>query len=293
MQASKGARAWHIGTRTMTDSEYIDRLQRHLADYKTRVLKVEECGTWGNPPRAYPHILPFGRRELNIVTPFRETFWRVQPERGWKLHKYFHHLSSSQALAFNVFFLLYPDVPARMLAARQLLGLPKNEGCRIDFETVLDPHEGTNIDALIETDEGTRTIVEVKLTERAFGGAREDERHLAKLADIYRPLLTGRIDSSCLEPSVFFRDYQLYRNLAQIRRDSADRVLLLIPKARTQLWQHATAWCGSPTLDALRGCIRVVAIEDLISALTTDSEQTDIAKAAIAEVSRKYIVPPR
>ena len=29
---------------------------------------------------------------------------------------------------FNVFFLLYPDVPARMLAARQLLGIPRQRG---------------------------------------------------------------------------------------------------------------------------------------------------------------------
>ena len=277
----------------MTDNEYVERLQRHLADYKVSVLRVGEPGTWGNPPRPYPHILPRERRELNIVAPLREAFWQAQHQRGWKLHKYFHHLSSSQALAFNVFFLLYPDVPADMVATRKVLGLRMNEECRLDFETVLDETEGTNIDALMRTQTGTRTIVEVKLTERTFGKAKADERHLSKLERLYKPALAGRVAESCLQPSAFFRDYQLYRNLAQIRRDSEDRVLLLIPKARTQLWQHATSWCDSPTLDALRGCIRVVAIEDLIAALTRDSEHTDIGKAAIAEVSRKYIVPAR
>ena len=109
----------------MADHEYIKRLQRHLADYKSNVLLVQESGHWGAPPRPYPHILPVERRELNIVAPFREAFWRAQRQRAWKLHKYFHHLSSSQALAFNVLFLLYPDVPSEMLPTRRLLGLPE------------------------------------------------------------------------------------------------------------------------------------------------------------------------
>jgi hypothetical protein len=275
----------------MTGADYIARLQRHLADYKSGFLGVHESGSWGKPPRHYPHILPPDRRELNIVASFREAFWRSQRRSGWKLHKYFHHLSSSQALAFNIFFPLYPHVPSGMPATRRILGLPDEAVCQVDFEAVLDAVEGTNIDALVETGEGTRTIVEVKLTERGFGGAREDERHLAKLADVYRPLLLGRVEPSCLEPSAFFRDYQLYRNLAQIRRDTADRVLLLIPRARRRLWQHANAWCDSQALGSLRGCIRVAAIEDLISALSADSEHADIDNAAIAEVSRKYIVP--
>lgn len=274
----------------MTDTRYIARLQRHLTNYKSSVLLIQESGFWGRPPRAYPHILPAERRELNIITPFREAFWRAQRQRGWKLHKYFHHLSSSQALAFNLLFLLYPEVPSRMVATRRILGLPQDVPCHLDFETVLDAREGTNIDALICTVEGTRTILEVKLTERAFGAAPADERHLAKLADIYSPRLSGRVERSCLEPSAFFRDYQLYRSLAQVRRDSADRVLLLLPRARTQLWQHAASWCESATLGSLRRCVQVVALEDIVVALTADSANVDLDRAAIAEVTRKYIM---
>jgi hypothetical protein len=80
-----------------------------------------------------------------------------------------------------------------MVFTRRLLGLPEGERCHLDFEVVLNAGEGTNIDALICAPEGTRTIVEIKLTERSFGAARADERHLAKLADIYRPLLAGRV----------------------------------------------------------------------------------------------------
>jgi hypothetical protein len=274
----------------MTDTGYIACLQRHLTNYKSSVLLIQDSGVWGRPPRPYPHILPAARRELNIIAPFREAFWRAQRQRGWKLHKYFHHLSSSQALAFNLLFLLYPDVPSRMVATRRILGLPPDVPCHLDFETVLDAGEGTNIDVLIWTAAGVRTIVEIKLTERAFGAAQADKRHLAKLADIYKPRLADRVASSCLEPSVFFRDYQLYRNLAQVRRDSADRVLLLLPRARTQLWQHAASWCESATLGSLRGCIQVVALEDVVVALTADSANVDLDRAAIAEITRKYIL---
>lgn len=273
----------------MTDTDYIADLHQHLVEYKTSVLHVQESGLWGTPPRPYPHILPPERRELNIVASLREAFWREQHRRGWKLHRYFHHLSSSQALAFNLLFSLYPEVPLRMVATRRTLGLPANVPCHLDFEAVLDRREGTNIDVLISTGEGARTIIEVKLTERAFAAAPADGRHLKKLANIYRPRLAGLIAESCLDPAAFFRDYQLYRNLAQVRRDSADRVVLLLPRARTQMWRHAVSWCESPTLGSLAGCINLVALEDVVAALTADSASMYLDSGAITEVSQKYI----
>jgi hypothetical protein len=202
------------------DTDHIARLQQHLTTYKNRVLLLQESGPWGRPPRLYPHILPTERRELNIVTPLRELFWRAQSQRGWRLHRYFHHLSSSQALAFNLLFLLYPEVPSRMVFTRRLLGLPEGERCHLDFEVVLNAGEGTNIDALICAPEGTRTIVEIKLTSEA-SAQRVRMKGISRSSPISTGLSwPGALLGSCLEPLAFFRDYQLYRNLAQIRRDS-------------------------------------------------------------------------
>ena len=275
----------------MTDSDYIARLQRHLVNYKPSVLRVQESGFWGIPPKAYPHILQVELRELNIVAPLRDTFWREQCRVGWKLHQYFHHLSSSQALAFNLLFSIYPEVPTRMRATRRVLGLPEDLPCQLEFERILDTRERTNIDALISAADGTRTIIEVKLTERAFGSARADVRHLAKLNDVYRPLLAGRIADGCLEPISFFRDYQLYRNLAQIRLGTSDRVLLLLPKARPRLWRHAVTWCQSPLLGPMGRRVQAVAIEEVVSALVEDSRGLKHAGDVAAEVSQKYILP--
>jgi hypothetical protein len=176
-----------------------------------------------------------------------------------------------------------------MTATRHALSVPADVRCHLDFEAVLDSSEGTNIDALISTADGHRTIIEIKFTERTFGAARADARHLAKLENVYKPLLTGRVAESCFQPTTFFRNYQLYRNLAQVRRDSADRVLLLLPRARTELWQHAMTWCRSAALDTLSQCIEVVAIEDLIAALTADAATCKENREVVIEISRKYI----
>jgi hypothetical protein len=274
----------------MKDAEYVARLQQQLAVYKSSVLGVAGAGVWGSPPRAYPHILPIQQGELNIVAPLRERFRIEQSRQGWKLHKYFHHLSSSQALAFNLFFPIYPTVPPRMMATRRSLGLPALVDCDLRFEAVLDPKEGTNIDALVSAADGSRTIIEVKLTERTFGNAPADANHVKKLNDVYRPLLAGRLADSCLEPRAFFRDYQLYRNLAQVRPGSADRVVLLLPRARAQLWQHATSWCASPALGSLGECVSVVALEDVVAALAADSVGSESDRAVIDEVALKYML---
>jgi hypothetical protein len=274
----------------MSDAEYISRLHHQLVAYKSSVLGVSESGVWGSPPKAYPHILPAASAELNIVAPLRERFRIERGRHRWKLHKYFHHLSSSQALAFNLFFPIFPSIPLRMAATRRTLGLPSGAPCDLRFEAILDPKEGTNIDALVSAADGRRTVIEVKLTERTFGTAPADDRHLRKLNEIYRPRLAGRIADSCLEPATFFRDYQLFRNLTQVRPGTADRVVLLLPRARTQLWRHATSWSSSERLGSLRECVSVVALEDVVAALATDTAGSEDDSRAIAEVARKYVL---
>ena len=276
----------------MSDANYIVRLQEQLAAYKCGVLGVAESGVWGNPPKAYPHILPLECAGLNIVAPLRDRFWAEQRRQKWKLHKYFHHLTSSQALAFNLFFPTYPGVPLAMAATRRVLGLPMDASCALEFEAIPDRHEGTNIDVLVSASSGGRTLIEVKLTERTFGTAAVDTRHVKKLSEIYRPRLAGRIAESCLDPTAFFRDYQLYRNLSQVRPGSADQVVLLLPRARTELWRHAIAWSSAETLGSLRQSISVVALEDLIAALAADAADSE-GSESISEVARKYIVPAR
>jgi hypothetical protein len=169
-----------------------------------------------------------------------------------------------------------------------LLGIAA-ERAAVDFEVELPNGDGTNIDVLITESSGRRAVVEIKLTEASFGRARHDERHLHKLKRVYGPVLWGRLPDPLLVPSVFFRDYQLFRNLAQLRPGANDRLLLVLPRARTELWQFATAWCARSDLGAFCGVATVVALEDLVAALQTDAHATRTDTTAFAAISAKYV----
>jgi hypothetical protein len=235
----------------MNDALYVKKLRHHLTDYRSQTLCVE-AGEWGDPPRSYGHILPRGESHLNIVGPLRNQFRLALGEKGWTLHRFFHHLSSSQALAFNLFLPIYPMVPTSFVMTRRILGLG-DTATAIDFEVMLPNGDGTNIDVLVSEATDRRTVIEVKLTEGSFGRASHDDRHLVKLRSVYAPLLSGRLAEEMLEPKVFFRDYQLIRQLAQLRPMTEDRALLLLPRARTRLWNYANAWCAQSALGSLAG----------------------------------------
>jgi hypothetical protein len=72
-----------------------------LSTYKKAELTTEQ-GKWKN--FLYDHILPINQNEKNIITEIRSEFWSFFKLNNIKLHQYFHHLNSSQALCFNLFF---------------------------------------------------------------------------------------------------------------------------------------------------------------------------------------------
>jgi hypothetical protein len=79
-----------------------ERVRKHAADYKRTVLGVTEDGLWKGKP--YPHILPYKLDRLNILPSIRDQFWTQFPDMEIQLHRDFHHLNSSQAVAFNLFY---------------------------------------------------------------------------------------------------------------------------------------------------------------------------------------------
>src|SRR5262245_1230602 len=85
---------------------YADDMKMHLARYREEDLVVSELGVWfrNGKEYEYPHILPWQLRELNVLPGIREEFWKYAQAEGIKVHRYFHHLNSSQAFAFNLFF---------------------------------------------------------------------------------------------------------------------------------------------------------------------------------------------
>ena len=88
----------------MRHDEFQQRAKQWLSTYKRDVLGVEEDGIWLRNRKAYPHILPQEKYQLNILPSFRDEFWKWFPSQRIQLHSDFHHLNSSQAVCFNLFF---------------------------------------------------------------------------------------------------------------------------------------------------------------------------------------------
>src|SRR5690348_16851767 len=197
--------------RTLT---YQDALRTHLIQYKRRHLGISEPGVFWYRGRQvlHQHILPdaFGLENLlQEALPTAGAFLTSNPA---KRHKDFHHLNSSQAFAFNLFFPYFSGGPLAASALLRALG----QNCQLvnwEPEAVPDSIEQTNIDMSWTTTDGFANFCEVKLSEVEFGTASDDNRHRAKLSQIYSPRLSGHLDPHALEPAEFFAAYQFYRNL--------------------------------------------------------------------------------
>jgi hypothetical protein len=266
---------------------YQDRLFAHLGSYKRTALGIQEPGVYRyrGEDVLRDHILAVQHADLNLLPLARPMERMLGP--GVKRHRFFHHLNSSQAFAFNLFLPYFNggDVAASALlrALGQRAGLKSWE-----LEAVPVEREGTNIDALWVTDDGATTFCEVKLSEAEFGTAEDDERHREKLATIYRPMLQGHVAAGALEEAEFFAAYQVLRNVWHLVRVDRSSLLFLLPRANAGLWSTLPAVLALLTSD-VRARVSIVAIEDVLARLVVDEECPTILRAYAGELAAKYV----
>lgn len=258
-------------------SIFSDQMKAHLARYKIEHLGVPQNGLWRSNSRPYPHILPESDHRLNIIETIRDEFWEYFHAHSatLPLHTDFHHLNSSQAFAFNLFFPWASNKAnhGRLLSA---LGLQEEEVLRWSFEEIPDPAERTTFDFYAELVSGRRVLIEVKLTEASFGTAIPDEAHRYKLQGTYVPRLSGKVTPAGLEESAFFLNYQLFRNVSHLDINRGDRLCLVLPRSNEVTWLQGERFLNYLEAPA-RDAIRMISVEDLAVALS----------AAAPEVSTK------
>lgn len=250
-------------------SNYLTELRAHLARYKKEFLAVPEHGThsYRGRERSYEHILPRQKQWLNILEPFREELRSfIEENPGLKLHKDFHHLNSSQAFAFNLFYPYFEYGGADNLL--RAMGLKAGLSSWRP-ELVVDVRENTSADVAWMDSEKNWTYCEVKLSEQEFGTAKNDQRHREKLEKIYAPDLYRHFDPAFLTEARFFSRYQIFRNLWLAARESAASVVFLLPRANTKLWPPLNDVL-SGLCSSLRSRVHVVAIEDVLAELVED-----------------------
>lgn len=250
-----------------TATTYQARLRQHLATYKRAVLGVAEDGVWVKNGQPYAHILPAQRRYENLLATYRADLQHYLTAHAVKLHSDFHHLNSSQAMCFNLFFpLLAEEGGSRILT--EVLGLQCAEPMRdkAGFERVPDPEERTNFDLVLPKANGGMAYFELKLSENGFGTAEPDKEHRDRLASVYRPRLDSMVQAALLEPPAFFARYQLCRNLAHVTQPT-DQLFLVYPGANAILTREITDFLGFVNADR-RAQVVPVLLEDLIAAIT-------------------------
>jgi hypothetical protein len=234
-----------------------------LAEYKISAEGVRQNGVWRRNKKEYPHILPIEMGELNILRPYREEFWEWFRHQRIKLHTDFHHLSSSQAMCFNLFFPFIAENGKYL----HLLSKPfvvNGEISKVEFELILDNREGTNFDFCIFAN--SRTLFELKLTESDFGGGNHDESHFSKFDEVYSPRLGGKFRPEFCSRDVFLRNYQIMRNVWNLAPETGDKLVFLAPRANKSL-QKGLAFLHSCVSGEYRSRVSVMYLEDAVSAI--------------------------
>lgn len=254
-------------------TQYADRMKTHLAAYKTQRLGISEDGIWRGNEHAYPHILPEALQRLNVLETIRREFWHYfeANKSTIGLHTDFHHLNSSQAFGFNLFFpwVAPGGAPDVLFTA---LGITGRTMRSWEFEFMPDPSERTSVDFFATFDDGSRLLVEVKLTEAHFGASMPDVAHQTKLRDVYVPRLAANVHPSGLEEGNFFLNYQLFRNVSHLELARGDTLILLLPRANELTWAQGAAFRERYLAEHTQGAVRLVAVEDLVTELARSAK---------------------
>jgi hypothetical protein len=251
---------------------YEKTFKAHLDEYRRGRLGGVESGMFlaNGVERPYGHILPTKLQWLNILEPFRAEVMHYQSSCSLRLHRYFHHLSSSQAFAFNLFIPLFQHAPLMLAAA---LNTPAV--LSLQLEQCADPDERTQVDVQWMTDESTCVYCEVELSEAEFGTADGMGRHPRKLEETYRPVLERYVSTQLWDDKGerFYQFYQVYRNLWLAARSGheTDEVRFLLPRANETLVEklHEALSLVGP---ALKSRTRIVYVEDVLRHLARSVE---------------------
>ncbi len=246
---------------------------KHLSQYKRDVLGVQEDGIFPYRGQNHPksHILPrepIDHQKKNVLERYRAQFWEESDFAKIKLHRFFHHLNSSQALCINLF---YPLIYEKKLDFfLRILGIAPELDLGALFEKKSDIEKAarrTSFDFYVQLSSARSIFVEVKYTEPGFGQAKNDDEHRAKFRNTYLPLVEKSLFlvDKCQEEEFFLRHYQILRNLVHI--SDIDRVVLLFPSANTAVKKEADDAKKQLLTDAGRAMLRIVFLEEFVSFL--------------------------
>lgn len=205
----------------------------NLSKYKEEKLKISRNGFYRFNKNEFEkeHILPKEDIEKNLLdsdcSQALKSYFNEIKSRN-KIHRYFHHLNSSQALTLNLF------VPIIEEKLYQIIIKNEKKIVKKSFEYIEDSSfetsYKTNFDFFFQT-ENEKYFFEVKYTEKKFGSAEIDRSHIKKFNKEYKNVLDA-VCLSSINENEFLNNYQLWRNICY---SIYGQVYFVIPLFRTDL----------------------------------------------------------
>lgn len=270
---------------------YSETVRRKLSEYKTQKFPEFEDGIYRQ--RKYRHILPKDKKFNNFLKPYREILKKYVEDKELKLHIYFHHLNSSQAMCLNFFYPLAKEQKLEIIL--DLLGFEEEI---VDYETVCFEKDGlekddlgagnnrpTSFDFYFETKSGKRLFFEIKYTENGFGKAEIDASHEKKFDVIYQKHLKP-IHPDFRSKDIFLRNYQILRNLIHI--DDNSYVIFLFPEGNETIQLEVNRVKTTMLGSAFRDHFFPITWEKILKKADIDWE-TDNMKKQISDFKEKYL----
>ena len=267
------------------------QLKDHLGDYKISNLGILEDGFWRSKP--YRHILPKELYKLNILETIRDEFWDYfESQNALKMHRYFYHLNSSQAMCFNLFYPFIMDNNRYLNILLGTLGLPTNGVSEASFEKVIDKPEGTNFDFYIGYENGMQILFEVKLQESGFGSAINNEERNKKFKRIYKKRMRNIISTRFQNRLVFFKYYQLIRNLTYLGYNDKTHLFFIMPFENKSLENKTSELINFLIEGKYKDRVNIQFLENLVSGLVKKCETAgdDRLKKHFDWFTSKYII---
>lgn len=271
---------------------YQNKVKDHLSKYKEVALKIEEKGAYNYQGRElyYNHILPKRYLELNILEPYRDSFYG-SIYSNISFHKYFHHLNSSQALCINLFYPLI--VEGRLDLVLKILDLPEMDikHAQFEFESDLENNDGrkTNFDFYMKVLGSIRIYIELKYTEQNFGSAKNDQTHSDKYLKTYLPLLRDNrfIKNEFKTMDHFLRNYQVMRNLVHL--GESDYVIFLYPEANLKIHEQAKRAYDEMLTDEGKERLKLISLVKTVEYFA-DNKSVEQLKDYYNSFKAKYLV---
>ena len=274
---------------------FIERAKKHLSIYKRERIGLNLDGKWRRNDKPYTHLLPVASQSLNVLETYRREFWRdFYAERWGKmgLHPAFHHLTSSQAMCFNLFYPYLANNSEHLEILLGILGLAGKQVTKASFEEILDQRERTAFDFYLEFRDGTYATFEFKFTESGFGKVTLSDKYRKRWEDVYSKMVAPVLNPETCTPEVFFSQYQFLRNLCYLSNKVESLCFFIAPEGNVHFSDTEEA-LDAALLPEYRHRAKVLSVKELLGKLTTAAAESEDGKLKhhLDAFAEKYLVP--